>query len=159
LKRYRYLGRERDEESGLCYHGARYYAPWLARWISPDPAGLAEGPNPYQYSHNNPVVFADPGGKDPNDNRVSVGPFQFRNITGIFEPGEVNVNLQLNDLFSPNRSLTINSLSASGSLNLIADTTLTPFGLTGQSTARLSLDSVHIDHQLFSASLSANATL
>ncbi|HEX5554417.1 MAG TPA: SpvB/TcaC N-terminal domain-containing protein, partial [Chitinophagaceae bacterium] len=30
-KRYRYTGKERDEESGLYYHGARYYAPWLAR--------------------------------------------------------------------------------------------------------------------------------
>jgi RHS repeat-associated protein len=36
-KRYRFTGKERDEESGLYYHGARYYAPWLARWISPDP--------------------------------------------------------------------------------------------------------------------------
>ncbi|HYJ82982.1 MAG TPA: toxin TcdB middle/C-terminal domain-containing protein, partial [Allosphingosinicella sp.] len=31
-KRYRYTGKERDEESGFYYHGARYYAPWLARW-------------------------------------------------------------------------------------------------------------------------------
>ena len=28
-KRYRFTGKERDEESGLSYHGARYYAPWL----------------------------------------------------------------------------------------------------------------------------------
>jgi uncharacterized protein RhaS with RHS repeats len=26
-KRYRFTGKERDEESGLYYHGARYYAP------------------------------------------------------------------------------------------------------------------------------------
>ena len=37
-KRYRYTGKERDEESGLDYFGARYYAPWLGRWTSPDPA-------------------------------------------------------------------------------------------------------------------------
>ena len=36
-KRYRYTGKERDEESGLYYHGARYYAPWLGRWTSADP--------------------------------------------------------------------------------------------------------------------------
>ena len=29
-KRYRFTGKERDDESGLNYHGARYYAPWLA---------------------------------------------------------------------------------------------------------------------------------
>ena len=39
-KRYRYTGKERDEENGLYYHGARYYAPWLGRWTSCDPAGL-----------------------------------------------------------------------------------------------------------------------
>jgi RHS repeat-associated protein len=30
LKRYRYIGNERDDESGLYYIGARYYCPWLA---------------------------------------------------------------------------------------------------------------------------------
>ena len=44
-KRYRYTGKERDEESGLYYHGARYYAPWLGRWVSCDPAGLIDGSN------------------------------------------------------------------------------------------------------------------
>src|SRR5205823_2920888 len=30
-KRYRYTGKERDEESGFEYHSARYYLPWLGR--------------------------------------------------------------------------------------------------------------------------------
>ena len=38
-KRYRYIGKERDEESGFYVHGARYFAPWLGRWISSDPLG------------------------------------------------------------------------------------------------------------------------
>ena len=33
-KRYRYTGKERDEENDLDYHGARYCAPWLGRWTS-----------------------------------------------------------------------------------------------------------------------------
>ncbi len=41
-KRYRYTGKERDEESGLYYHGARYYAPWLGRWASCDPKALTQ---------------------------------------------------------------------------------------------------------------------
>ncbi len=41
-KRYRYTGKERDEENDLYYHGARYYAPWLGRWTSCDPLGLRE---------------------------------------------------------------------------------------------------------------------
>ena len=61
-KRYRYTGKERDEESGLYYHGARYYAPWLGRWIGTDPAGLVDGPNLYQYSSNNPISCQDSTG-------------------------------------------------------------------------------------------------
>lgn len=61
-KRYRYGGKERDEETGFYYHGARYYAPWLGRWISPDPAGLVDGTDVYAYVENNPIKFGDPTG-------------------------------------------------------------------------------------------------
>jgi RHS repeat-associated protein len=61
-KRFRYTGRERDTETGLYYHGARYYIPWLARWTSCDPAGLADGTNIYAYVRGNPVRLADPTG-------------------------------------------------------------------------------------------------
>jgi len=62
LKRYRYSGRERDEESGFTYHGARYYAPWLGSWTKCDPKGFVDGVNPYVYSRSNPVKFSDPSG-------------------------------------------------------------------------------------------------
>jgi RHS repeat-associated protein len=61
-KRYRYTGKERDEETGLYYYGARYYASWLGRWISCDPAGLVDGSNTYRYVKNNPVNATDPTG-------------------------------------------------------------------------------------------------
>lgn len=64
-KRYRYTGRERDEETGLCYHGARYYTCWLARWTSADPAGLIGGSNLYLYARDNPIVLTDPSGNLP----------------------------------------------------------------------------------------------
>jgi RHS repeat-associated protein len=62
LKRYRYTGKERDTENGFYYHGARYYAPWLGRWISCDPAGPIDGPNLFAYALGNPVQFVDPSG-------------------------------------------------------------------------------------------------
>jgi RHS repeat-associated protein len=62
-KRYRFAGKERDEETGLAYFGARYYAPWLARWTSVDPAGVADGLNVYAYVRNNPVNRSDPTGE------------------------------------------------------------------------------------------------
>jgi RHS repeat-associated protein len=64
LKRYRYTGKERDEETGLCYHGARYYVPWLGRWTACDPSGLVDGIVLYQYARSNPVVFNDLRGRD-----------------------------------------------------------------------------------------------
>src|SRR5207248_10906352 len=62
-KRYRYTGKERDEESGLYYHGARYFAPWLGRWVSCDPAGLVVGANVNSYAKANPIRFVDPSGR------------------------------------------------------------------------------------------------
>jgi RHS repeat-associated protein len=64
LKRYRYTGKERDEETGLAYHGARYYAPWLGRWTSCDPLGVGDGTNVYLYVHGNPIKLIDPSGTD-----------------------------------------------------------------------------------------------
>lgn len=63
-KRYRFVGRERDEETGFCYHGARYYVTWLMRWASADPLGLVDGPNQYRYARDNPVTMIDPKGTD-----------------------------------------------------------------------------------------------
>ena len=60
-KTIRYSGKERDA-TGLYYYGYRYYAPWLQRWINPDPAGDADGPNHYAMVGNNPVNYIDGSG-------------------------------------------------------------------------------------------------
>ena len=65
LKRYRYTGKERDEENGFVYNDARYYAPWLARWTSCDPKFLVDGTNLYQYCRDSPTNLTDPQGTDP----------------------------------------------------------------------------------------------
>jgi RHS repeat-associated protein len=63
-KRYRYIGMERDEESGFGYHSARYYLPWLGRWLSADPTGIRDGLNLYQYGRNRPVNLLDRNGQE-----------------------------------------------------------------------------------------------
>jgi RHS repeat-associated protein len=65
LKRYRYTGMERDEESGLGYHLARYYAAWLGRWCSADPIGIEGGEDLYEYSNCRPVNLLDTHGQEP----------------------------------------------------------------------------------------------
>ncbi len=62
-------GKERDQESGLDYFGARYYGSALGRFSSPDPIGnfVADARNPqswnlYGYVWNNPLANTDPTG-------------------------------------------------------------------------------------------------
>lgn len=74
-KRYRHSGKERDEESGLYYYGARYYVTQLCRWTSVEPMTL-EPPahsqfnrlytmSPYAFNYLSPLRFVDPTGKLP----------------------------------------------------------------------------------------------
>lgn len=60
-KTIRYSGKEQDA-CGLYYYGFRYLAPWLGRWINPDPAGNIDGLNFYTMVGNNPIVHKDPTG-------------------------------------------------------------------------------------------------
>jgi RHS repeat-associated protein len=63
-KRYRFTGKERDEESGLGYHGARYFAPWNARWISCDSSEIEECAGLYGYCLCSPLRYVDPSGNN-----------------------------------------------------------------------------------------------
>lgn len=67
-KRYRFTGKERDDESGLHYFGLRFYTPWLSRWMSCDPAGTVDGLCLYCYARSNPLHLIDPDGAQSADN-------------------------------------------------------------------------------------------
>jgi RHS repeat-associated protein len=86
-KRYRYTGKERDEKSDLYYHGARYYAPWLGRWTSVDPAGTIDGPNLFVYCRSNPSHYLDPTGTEAGDPKPPIehAPFPL-DPNGLMEP-------------------------------------------------------------------------
>jgi RHS repeat-associated protein len=87
---WRFTGKERDDETGLYYYGARYLDSKTARWLSADPAlgdyipgvpvddearkrnqslpgmgGVFNMVNLhlYHYAGNNPVKYVDPDGK------------------------------------------------------------------------------------------------
>ncbi|UAN60404.1 RHS domain-containing protein [Serratia sp. JSRIV004] len=57
----RFQGQYFDAESGLHYNRYRYYSPETARFITPDPIGLAGGLNQTQYVPN-PTGWVDPLG-------------------------------------------------------------------------------------------------
>ena len=67
----KFTAKERDDESGLDYFGARYMSSAQGRFTSTDPLGanLVRVLNPqrwnmYGYAVNNPLAFTDPDGRD-----------------------------------------------------------------------------------------------
>jgi len=94
-KRYRYCGKERDEESGLYYYGARYYASWLCRFTAVDPRKDSYPfQNSYAYAANNPSTLTDINGEgpgDPEDEKVEANTFYTPNggVVGLPRGAEV----------------------------------------------------------------------
>ncbi|MFF1708776.1 RHS repeat-associated core domain-containing protein [Streptomyces sp. NPDC058268] len=60
----RFPGQYFDPETGLHYNFFRHYDPETARYVSPDPLGLAPAPNPVAYVRN-PCLWSDPLGLTP----------------------------------------------------------------------------------------------
>jgi RHS repeat-associated protein len=60
----RFPGQYFDPETGLHHNYFRTYDPETARYLSPDPLGLAPAPNPVAYVHN-PHLWTDPLGLTP----------------------------------------------------------------------------------------------
>jgi RHS repeat-associated protein len=69
------LNKRTDATTGWSDHGARWMAPETGRWLTTDPP-VAEPDDkfmfapwalhPYQYVHQNPVIYWDPDGRDTN---------------------------------------------------------------------------------------------
>jgi len=59
---WQYASKRLDQETGLIAFGLRDYDVQLGRWITPDPAGDADGSNLYAYVHNSPLLYRDPLG-------------------------------------------------------------------------------------------------
>lgn len=59
---FRLLGQYADDETGLVYNGARYYAPSLRVYVSSDPRWYEPLAQRYAYAANDPYNRADPTG-------------------------------------------------------------------------------------------------
>jgi RHS repeat-associated protein len=51
-----------DAETDLHYNRQRYYDPSQGQYLTPDPLGTPDGPNPYAYVAFNPLTNIDPDG-------------------------------------------------------------------------------------------------
>lgn len=71
--RQKFTSKERDDETGLDFFVARYYASGQGRFVSPDPllasraTGSPQSWNRYSYVLNNPLRYIDPTGLAPAD--------------------------------------------------------------------------------------------
>ncbi|NUT27046.1 MAG: hypothetical protein HOV84_14175, partial [Streptomyces sp.] len=65
----RFPGQYFDPETGLHYNYFRHYDPETARYLTPDPLGLAPAPNPATYV-DNPHRWSDPLGLSPCQDRL-----------------------------------------------------------------------------------------
>jgi len=64
-EKYKFTGKERDDETNYDYFGARYYDSRIGRWLQVDP--LVEkypGWSSFSYCKDNSVISIDPNGKD-----------------------------------------------------------------------------------------------
>ncbi|EJM22018.1 RHS repeat-associated core domain protein containing protein [Pseudomonas sp. GM18] len=95
----RYSGKERDA-SGLYYYGYRYYAPWLQRWISPDPTGIADGLNLYCMVGNNPIRYVDRLGTNKEQEEIKEELATYPKILSEVQQRVGVLNYQLYNSFS-----------------------------------------------------------
>jgi len=62
--KYKYNGKELQEETGLYDFGYRMLDQWTGRWNGVDPyADIYESTSPYAYVENNPIIGVDPDGR------------------------------------------------------------------------------------------------
>jgi len=57
-----FAGKRYDPESGFYNNRIRLYDPFSGRFTQPDPLGIVDGLNLYQYARSNPLVYGDPSG-------------------------------------------------------------------------------------------------
>ncbi|MDR0970773.1 MAG: hypothetical protein LBM25_00095 [Bacteroidales bacterium] len=85
---YLFNGKEKDQETGYNYFGARYYDSENISWLSVDPLS-DKYPNlsPYAYCANNPVNLVDPDGREMDEYKVNkkTGEITFENDTKHYD--------------------------------------------------------------------------
>jgi len=72
LSPWRFASKRLDPHTQLLHFARRDYCPAIGRWITPDPAGFADGPNLYAYVQNRPLHLLDPYGLAVMDQKTHI---------------------------------------------------------------------------------------
>ena len=82
------------DQNGLLYMRARFYNPYLCRFLNPDPSGFKGGLNFYAYANGNPISYLDPFGLNAHstgDTNFTVDGF-YNSIANALVPGQAAWN-------------------------------------------------------------------
>jgi len=105
-----FTGKERDDETGLGYWGARYLDQMLGMWVSVDVARQYQ--NPYLYGGNNPVNRTDPDGNVTIGGQVRV---EGTSTPGFGATGGVTLSLMFDiDRFTSGKNPLLYAVSVDG---------------------------------------------
>jgi len=137
---YKFTGKERDNESGLDYFGARYFSSNMGRWMSPDwsakeePVPYSKLDNPqtlnlYSYVVNNPLSQLD------DDGHEIIYAANLKNAQLVKDTVQAalanpNTSGSLSGYVGPNNP---NLIIQSGDLSYLDNATQTPMGTPGAS--------------------------
>ena len=120
-ERFTFTGKEKDEETGYGYFGARYMDHELmTMWLSVDPmSDKYPSLSPYNYCAWNPIKLTDPNGNEPvkplikyygkgtfmvntdNLRNVTRKQIELANYNGAHDEGNVGVNLTIGHYSTP----------------------------------------------------------
>jgi len=112
-KYVRYSGKERDV-SGLYYYGIRYYAPWLQRWLNPDPAGTVDGLNLFRMVRNNPIRWTDEEGNGPKEDEINAQ--IITDYAELLDVTKIEAKRLFDQLYSMQRKKGVQQLARQGSV-------------------------------------------
>ncbi|MBN2841922.1 MAG: RHS repeat-associated core domain-containing protein [Sedimentisphaerales bacterium] len=119
----RFTGQILDEETDLYYYGARYYDPFLARFVQADSIipnpGNSQALNRYSYCYNNPLKFNDPSGHAGEEPGLL-----FSMYTGMME--------SLTNLFSSNSNPSTGEVISSSYRGAVAGANVQAYGNSAQ---------------------------
>lgn len=132
-----------SDPNGLIYMRARYYNPFLCRFLNPDPSQFKGGMNFYSAFNGNPASYLDPSGLGAQNNNYEDNSFE----SWISNPDNFSISYDQNaNQNTPSTGLSLGGSDSNGSVDFTA-------WLNNNSTLDLYNNSPDTSYETISATL------